>query len=211
VLGLGWRSVLRLVVCVARSDPRPQAALRTPSGSVGWFTQLPYRTKEASVLSDSCHKFLTTVSDAARKLAEEAHWYSDPDSSFRYGQEVDALRRACVEVADDPMKVEAGANLLRLARSVMQFHDTPPGMAETDARQAEMLALVRLLQAELPPDQAKDVPAVVKGLGQDGPAGEQAGSRMKGLLTRLGKPAYDMAIKIISDVGSATVKKLLGL
>jgi len=30
-------------------------------------------------------------------------------------------------------------------------------------------------------------------------------------LSRLGKPSYDVAIKIISDIGSATVKKMLGL
>ena len=93
----------------------------------------------------------------------------------------------------------------------MHFHDTPPGMPDTDARQAEMLALVRLLQRELPPDQAKDVPALVNGLSDDGSAGERAASQMKGLLSRLGKSAYEMAVKIISDVGSATVKKLLGL
>src|SRR4051812_48948056 len=79
------------------------------------------------MLSDSCSEFLTTFGEAARKLATETHWYADPDSPFRYGQEIDALRRACVDVADDPQNVEAGASLLRLALLVMRFHDTPLG------------------------------------------------------------------------------------
>ena len=34
---------------------------------------------------------------------------------------------------------------------------------------------------------------------------------ISGTAEPLSKPAYDMAIKVISDIGSATVKKLLGL
>jgi hypothetical protein len=39
----------------------------------------------------------------------------------------------------------------------------------------------------------------------------QATERLKTMLPKLGKSAYDIAIKIISDIGSATAKKLLGL
>jgi hypothetical protein len=39
----------------------------------------------------------------------------------------------------------------------------------------------------------------------------QAAERLKTMLAKLGKPTYDVAIKIISDIGSATVKKMLGL
>jgi hypothetical protein len=39
----------------------------------------------------------------------------------------------------------------------------------------------------------------------------QASERFKTMLSKLGKSAYEVAIKIISDIGSATVKKMLGL
>jgi hypothetical protein len=39
----------------------------------------------------------------------------------------------------------------------------------------------------------------------------QAAERLKAMLSKLGKSAYEIAIKIISDIGSATVKKMLGL
>jgi hypothetical protein len=31
------------------------------------------------------------------------------------------------------------------------------------------------------------------------------------MLPKLGKSAYDIAVKIIGDIGSATVKKILGI
>jgi hypothetical protein len=40
---------------------------------------------------------------------------------------------------------------------------------------------------------------------------EPASLRLKAMLSRLGKPAYEIAIKVISDIGSATAKKILGL
>ena len=78
-------------------------------------------------LSDACFDFLEAVGGAARKLADEAHWYSAPDNPLRYGEEIDALRRACMVVAEAPYDPEAGVRLLRLAASVMRHHDTPPG------------------------------------------------------------------------------------
>ncbi len=38
------------------------------------------------------------MANAARKLAEEVHRYSAPDRPLRYGEEIDALRRACMQV-----------------------------------------------------------------------------------------------------------------
>ncbi len=43
------------------------------------------------------------------------------------------------------------------------------------------------------------------------PLTEQATKRLAALLPRLGKATHDAAIKINTDIGSATAKKMLGL
>jgi hypothetical protein len=93
------------------------------------------------MLSDSCSKFFDEIADAALTLSDDAHYYSSPP--FDYGEEIDALRRSCMQVANDPFDPEAVAHLLRLARSIMRYHDTPPGSLDKEARRAEMLAIAR--------------------------------------------------------------------
>ena len=39
----------------------------------------------------------------------------------------------------------------------------------------------------------------------------KAASRIAVVSKRLGSPTYDVAVKIITDIGSAMVKKMLGL
>jgi hypothetical protein len=99
------------------------------------------------LLSDACFEFLTAVSDAARKLAEDAHSYSSPSATIPYGVEIDALRRACMRVADQPTDAEAGAHLLRLSISVLRYHDAPPDSPELAERERKTLELARLLDA----------------------------------------------------------------
>jgi hypothetical protein len=36
-------------------------------------------------------------------------------------------------------------------------------------------------------------------------------AKLKGMLPKLGKSAYDIAVKIITDIASETVKKIMGL
>ena len=163
------------------------------------------------MLSDACFEFLHSVGEAAGILAKAVHHYSEPDGPFGYGAEIDTLRQACTAVNERPYDAEAAAVLLRLAASVMTFHDTPPETPVRLERQAEMKKLIRLLQDNLDGNDAAIVPAVVKNAVAETPFSQQATERLKGLLSKLGKPAYDLAIKIISDIGSATVKKMLGL
>jgi hypothetical protein len=101
------------------------------------------------MLSDSCSEFLSTFAEAARKLAEHAHWHSSPDHTIQYGFEIGALRRACIRVADEPSDAEAGSRLLALVTSVLRYHDTPPDSPELDERERKMLELARLLDAGL--------------------------------------------------------------
>ena len=74
-----------------------------------------------------------------------------------------------------------------------------------------MKRLVRLLEEPLDGNDKATVPAVVKNVMVETGFTPLAAERLKAMLSKLGKSAYDVAIKIISDIGSATVKKTLGL
>jgi hypothetical protein len=74
-----------------------------------------------------------------------------------------------------------------------------------------MKNLIRLLQADLDSNDQTTVPAIIENVVVETGFTAQAAERLKTLLPKLGKSAYDIAIKIISDIGSVTVKKILGL
>ena len=79
------------------------------------------------MLSDACSEFLDQIDRAAAVLAETAHWYSEPGNEAMYGDQPDALLRACSRVHEAPYDDEAGIELLRLAASVMRSYDAPTG------------------------------------------------------------------------------------
>jgi Uncharacterized protein conserved in bacteria (DUF2321) len=162
-------------------------------------------------LSDSCFEFLHAVAEAASALANDVHWYANPDYPIQYGAEIDALRRACSSFAEAPYDPEAGVRLMRLAGAVMRFHDSPPDAPEAAQREGDMRKLIALLQKELDGEEAEGVPAVIENIAAESPYTERAAKRLKSWLPKLGKSAYDIAVKVISDVGSATAKKILGL
>lgn len=162
-------------------------------------------------LSDACFDFLDTVAAAAEELAHSVHHYAHPNNPLDYGSEIDALRQACAAVARTPYDGQAGARLLRLAAAVMLYHDTTPGGADLAKRQAEMKKLIRLLHSELDGEDEESIAAVVSNVVVETRYTKRAAERLKEMLPKLGKSTYDVVIKIIGDIGSATVKKLLGL
>jgi Uncharacterized protein conserved in bacteria (DUF2321) len=162
-------------------------------------------------LSDSCFDFLQATAEAAEVLAEAVYHYSAPDYPIPYGTEIDALRRACLAVRQRPYDPEAAAELFRLAATVISFHDTPPDTPESAHRETEMKRLIRLLEEPLDDSDKTAVPAVIRNVVVETRFTPLAAERLKAMLSKLGKSAYDVAIKIISDIGSATVKKMLGL
>jgi hypothetical protein len=163
------------------------------------------------MLSDECHQFLMSVQEAAERLAEAAHWYSAPNYPIPYGEEIDALRRAAARVAVEPIDADAMVHLLKLAASVLKYHDISRHSAAHSTVKEEMTALVRIFQTNAEPTTADTVPALVESLTKGGADAEEKAIQVRSILTKLSKPAYDMAVKIISDIGSATMKKLLGL
>jgi len=162
-------------------------------------------------LSDACFEFLEAVRVAAGELAEAVHWYSTPDAPIPYGEEIDALRRACLAMVDSPYDAETGAQLLRLAESVMRYHDTPPAPLKSLEHQAKVKTLVGLLQSGVDPLDTSAIPYIVEHLVSETPFTERAVKRLRAILPTLAQPIYDKVADIIDDVGSATVKKELGL
>ncbi len=74
-----------------------------------------------------------------------------------------------------------------------------------------MTALIRLLQTNLTAEDKAAVPETIKDVVGDNERTGPAAIRLKHMLQKLGKPAYDVAIKVISDIASATAKRFLGL
>jgi hypothetical protein len=72
-------------------------------------------------------------------------------------------------------------------------------------------AAYRLLEEPLDGADKASVPAVVNNVLVETTFTPLAAERLKVMLSKLGKSAYDIAIKIIGDIGSATAKKMLGL
>lgn len=163
-------------------------------------------------LSDACFDFLLANEKAAEHLAAAVHHYSAPDYPITYGIEMGALRQACVAVKERPYDPEAGAALLRLAASVMTFHDAVPFEPERIRREAEMKKLIRkLLDEPLQGEDETAITATIQNVLVETPFTPAAAARLKTLLSKVGGSTYDVAIKIITDIGSATVKKILGL
>lgn len=162
-------------------------------------------------LSDSCFQFLTEVADAAGRLADEAHHYSAPDYPIQYGPEIDALKRAAVLFRNHPYDAEAGGRLLDLASAVGRYLDTPPGADELKERSTKVAELVQEMLGDLGIEDGKSLPSIVENVVVDTPYTEKAASRLKVLLGKVGGSTYEIAVKLLGDVATATAKKMLGL
>jgi hypothetical protein len=162
-------------------------------------------------LSDSCFEFLEAISLAANALSKQAHEYSDPDYPIRYGQEVDAVKRAAFEVAERPYDAKAVSRLVTLALKTSRFHDTPPGSECYAEREIELKELVALFQKATSGEDAQAVEGAVAAITRDTVLTLGAARHLKELLPKLGKTSYEIAVKIIGDVGSAMAKKIMGL
>jgi Uncharacterized protein conserved in bacteria (DUF2321) len=161
------------------------------------------------MLSDACFEFLESLREAAQALAEQSAPYAK--MPFRYGEEIDALLTACREVQAEPWDEKAAIRLIRLAGSILNYHDTAPGSPGESARLDWMNALVRIVRSDLGEAVANEVATLVPDLTSDTPKAESAALRLKPILLKLGKVGYDVAVKIITDVASEVVKKTIGL
>ena len=159
-------------------------------------------------LSDVCFDFTQAIVAASKRLQEDADWYVD--SVLNYGEELQALRKACLDVQTEPWNPESAVVLIRLATSVMKYHDTPPGNPDENKRRSEMDHLIILLKENLSEADATEVKTLLPDVVGDNPSTTKAAMRLKAILSKLGKGTYDVAIKVISDIASETAKKIFG-
>ncbi len=162
-------------------------------------------------LSDSCFSFLNEVAAAADRLAEEAHHYSAPNYPIQYGPEIDALKRVAVLFRNHPYDAAAGARLLDLASAVGRYLDMPPGASELAERSTKVAELVQQMSGDLGIEDGKSLQSIIENVVVDTPYTGGAAERLKRLLSKVGGPTYEIAVKLLSDVATAAAKKMLGL
>ncbi len=126
-----------------------------------------------------------SLREAAQALTQKSTHYAE--SPFRYGEEIDALFAACGDVQAKPWNEEAAIRRIRLAGSIMSYHDTPPGSSGESARLDRMNALVRIFRSDLGDAEADEVATLIPDLTSDAPKAEGAALRLKPILLRLGK------------------------
>lgn len=198
---------------VARKGHRTAASARSTiraPGNTPFRVEIADKGASALALSDVCAEFGWAVADAARQLAKMVEHYGD-GHPIPYGVEIEGLRKACADVVRDPDDHAAVARLVQLAVATRQAHDTVPGGPSWAERHAGMQKLSALLIADVGEERAKEIADLIPAVAADTPQAAGAARRLKELLPKLGKAAYDIAIKVISDVASETAKKIMGL
>jgi hypothetical protein len=78
-------------------------------------------------------------------------------------------------------------------------------------RQQALAAAVEAVQLELDEQAGAAAAALIPDIAVETPRTEIAAYKLKKLLAKLQKPAYDVAIKVVSDIASAAAKKHLGI
>ena len=68
-----------------------------------------------------------------------------------------------------------------------------------------------LQEAELSTEDREEIDSALPDVVRDTPKSESAALSMKRVLGKIGKPLYDIALKVVTDVASETTKKTLGL
>ena len=78
-------------------------------------------------------------------------------------------------------------------------------------RQDAIANAIEVVQMEMDAADAASVPELVNMVVIEAPRTEVAALKLKKLLGKLGKPAYDVSIQVLSDLISETAKKTLGM
>ena len=66
-------------------------------------------------------------------------------------------------------------------------------------------------EGELSPQDLQDLDKALPDIVRDTPKTESASLKARRILEKMGKPLYDIAIKVFTDAASETAKKTLGL
>jgi len=68
-----------------------------------------------------------------------------------------------------------------------------------------------LQEAGLTAEDRDELESALPDFVRDTPKSESAALKMKHVLSKVGKPLYDVALKVATDVAAETAKKILGL
>jgi hypothetical protein len=86
-----------------------------------------------------------------------------------------------------PWEPEAAVKLIRLATSVMRYHDTLPGGPAEVKRRENMKRLIDLLRPALDASDAIEVKRLLPGVMEDTRNTSGAATRVRAILAKLGK------------------------
>jgi hypothetical protein len=76
---------------------------------------------------------------------------------------------------------------------------------------SRVASAIELLRLEgLPEPDVQEIERNLRDITRDTPGSQVAALRVRQMLIKAGKPVYDVAIKIVADIASATVKRHLG-
>ena len=80
-------------------------------------------------------------------------------------------------------------------------------------RQDAIASAIEILQMQLEEEEqdAAEVAALIPAIAVETPKTQLAALKLKRLLSKLAKPAYDISIKVASDLASETAKKTFGM
>jgi hypothetical protein len=126
----------------------------------------------------------------------------------KYASPSPVVRAAATPAFTSP---DAAATLIRLATSVIGYHDTPPYAPGEIQRRAEMRQLIDILRPALDDVDALEVKRLLPDVVGDTTETGKAASRLRVILANVGKATYEVAIKVLTDIASETAKKVLGL
>jgi hypothetical protein len=110
-----------------------------------------------------------------------------------------------------PLEGPGVGALVSLVAKVGAYLDASPEDPAVARKKASVERIVRLLMAGGIGDAGTVEAVVTTAVAGKGRYVPRAAAELKKMLSKLSKPAYETAVKIISDVASATVKKMLGL
>jgi hypothetical protein len=90
------------------------------------------------MLDDACFRFLLDIQAAIQGLAREVELYGAPENTIHYGNEIDALRRACIDAQAMPVDTAAIDRLVTLASATMCYYGDEILKTDLEAAIAEI-------------------------------------------------------------------------
>jgi len=115
---------------------------------------------------------------------------------------------ACAKIEQSSQDAQTVAALIELCQTIIDYIGTPS--PEDEPHLYRMLNLIDLL-GPLPDIEKAEIEQLVPDLIRETPRTKEAATRLKTIYESLKPTAYTVFVKVLSDILSATAKKVLGL